>query len=285
MATIVTDSSVDLPQAEAERLGIIIAPLSVAFADENLHDEGLSRAEFYRRLEAAPRPPTVTGASADAFEEAFTRAKERGGEIVCMVMSVESSFTYVAAEVAVRRVPGLTISIINTGRSLAAQAGLAIAAAEAAAAGRTREEIVRLVEDLSTESDTYLVPATSEYLRRTGKLTTLGQGPAGRLDGAVPVLRVRGRLTAVAKAPDAKAARQRMLDLAVQGTSQSRTYIAVVTHAVAPDLAAETAEQLAARVRCRPPLITELGPTVGAYLGPGTVGIGFCPEVRMKDEG
>jgi DegV family protein with EDD domain len=277
MVTIVTDSSVDLPAAEAARLGIVIAPLSVSFADENLHDEGLDRAEFYRRLEAAPRPPTVTGASADAFTEAFTVAKGRGDELVCMVMSVESSFTYVAAEVAYRRVPGLQVSIINTGRSLAAQAALAVAAAEAAAAGRTREEIVRLIEDLSGAADTYLVPASLDWLRRTDKLTTLGQGPAGRLDGAVPLLRVRGRLNAIAKTPTADAARALMLDHVAKSVDQGREQIAVVTHAVAPEEAARVAEQLAARVRCRPPLITELGPTVGTYLGPGTVGVGFCP--------
>ena len=279
MVTIVTDSSVDLPPAEAERLGIVIAPLSVAFAEENLHDEGLDRAEFYRRLSAAARPPTVTGASADAFVDAFTTATRRGDEIVCMVMSVESSFTYVAAEVAVRRVPGLQVSIINTGRSLAAQAALATAAAEAAAAGRRRAEIVRLIEELSAAADTYLVPADLDTLRRADRLTTLGQGPAGRLEGTIPVLRVRGRLTAVAKAPDAAGARAKMLDLVTQAVDPSREQIAVVTHAVAPDLAAEMAEQLAARIRCRPPLITELGPTVGAYLGPGTVGIGYCPAM------
>jgi DegV family protein with EDD domain len=276
MVTIVTDSSVDLPPAEAARLGIVIAPLSVSFADENLHDTGLDRGEFYRRLEAASRPPTVTGASADAFTDAFTEAKQRGDEIVCMVMSVESSFTYVAAEVAYRRVAGLHLSIINTGRSLAAQAALAIAAAEAATAGRTREEIVRLIEELSGAADTYLVPASLEWLRRTDKLTTLGQGPAGRLDGAIPLLRVRGRLNAIAKAPTADAARAMMLDHVAKAVDTAREQIAVVTHAVAPDAAAQVAEQLAARVRCRPPLITELGPTVGTYLGPGTVGIGFC---------
>jgi len=277
MVTIVTDSSVDLPPAEAARLGIVIAPLSVSFADENLHDEGLDRAEFYRRLEAAPRPPTVTGASADAFTEAFTEAKRRGDEIVCMVMSVESSFTYVAAEVAYRRVSGLQLSIINTGRSLAAQAALAVAAAEAAQAGRTREEIVHLVEDLSGAADTYLVPASTEWLRRAEKLTTLGQGPAGRLDGAIPLLRVRGRLTAIAKAPNAEAARALMLERVTKAVDPAREQIAVVTHAAAPELAGQVAAALSARVRCRPPLITELGPTVGTYLGPGTVGIGFCP--------
>jgi len=276
MVTIVTDSSVDLPPAEAERLGIVIAPLSVAFADENLHDAGLSRAEFYRRLEAAPRTPLVSGAAADAFAEAFRAAAPRG-EIVCMVMSVESSFTYVAAEVAVRQVEGLEISIINTGRSLAAQAAIAIAAAEAAQAGASRAAIISLIEALSGAADTYLVPASTEYLRRADRLTTLGQGPAGRLDGAIPVLRVRGRLTAVAKTPDAASARARMLELALAGMNPAEEQIAVVTHAVAPQPAAALAEQLAARIRCRPPLITELGPTVGAFLGPGTVGIGYCP--------
>jgi DegV family protein with EDD domain len=277
MVTIVTDSSVDLPPAEAERLGIVIAPLSVAFVDENLHDEGLDRAEFYRRLQQSARPPTVTGASADAFTEAFTRAKERGDEIVCMVMSVESSFTYVAAEVAVRQVPGLTISIINSGRSLAAQAALAIAAAEAAAAGKTRDEIVHLIEELSGAADTYLVPASQEWLKRADRLTTLSQGPAGRLDGAIPLLRVRGRLTAIAKSPSAEAARALMLEHVTKAMDPAREQIAVVTHAVAPELAAQVAEQIAARTRGRAPLITELGPTVGTYLGPGTVGIGYCP--------
>lgn len=277
MVAIVTDSSVDLPPAEAARLGIVVVPLSVAFSDENLHDRGLSREEFYRRLAAAPRPPLVSGAAADAFAAAFREAQALG-EIVCLVMSVESSFTYVAAEVAVREVPDLAISIINTGRSLAAQAALAIAAAEAAQRGAERAAIVSLIEDLSGAADTYLAPATTEYLRRADRLTTLGQGPAGRLDGAIPVLRVRGKLTAVAKAPDAATAHRQMLELVEKAVSPDAEQIAVVTHAVAPETAAEVADQLSARIRCRPPLITELGPTVGALLGPGTVGIGFCPS-------
>lgn len=275
--TIVTDSSVDLPAAEAARLGVVIAPLSVAFADENLHDAGLGREEFYKRLEGAQRPPLVSGASADAFEEAFTAAKQRGGEVVCLVMSIDSSFTYVAAEVAVRKVSGVEISILNTGRSLAAQAALVILAAEAAAAGAGREEIVRLIEERSAAADTYLVPATLDYLRRTDRLTTLGQGPAGRLDGTIPLFRARGRLTAIAKAPNQDAAVEQMLDQIAGAAGPDREHLAVVTHAVAPDLAQQVAERLAGRICCRPPLVTELGPTVGTYLGPGTVGVGYCP--------
>lgn len=277
MVTIVTDSSVDLPVAVAERLGIVIAPLSVAFADENLHDTGLDRGEFYRRLEAAPRPPSVTGASADAFVEAFTAAKERGDEIVCLVMSVESSFTYVAAEVAVRQVSGLQISIINTGRSLAAQAALAIAAAELAAAGRSREEIVGWIEEQSGAADTYLAPASLEWLRRADRVTTLSQGPAGKLDGMIPLLRARGRLSAIGKAPTVDAVRDLMIEQVVGAVAAGSVPIVVVTHAVAPEAADQVAARLSGRIRCRPPLITELGPTIGAFLGPGTVGVGFGP--------
>jgi DegV family protein with EDD domain len=277
MVTIVTDSSVDLPAGEAERLGVAIAPLSVAFADENLHDAGLSREEFYKRLEAAQRPPLISGASADAFEEAFNVARQRSTEIVCMVMSIDSSFTYVAAEVAVRKVSGAEVSIINTGRSLAAQAALVVLAAEAAAAGRGREALVQLIEERSAAADTYLVPASLDYLRRADRLTTLGQGPAGKLDGTIPLFRARGRLTAITKAPSQDAAVGQMLDAIAKAADPSREHIVVVTHAVAPDLAKQVAERLAERIRCRPPLITELGPTVGAYLGPGTVGVGYCP--------
>jgi DegV family protein with EDD domain len=228
-------------------------------------------------LEAAPRPPSVTGASADAFVEAFTTAKERGDEIVCLVMSVESSFTYVAAEVAVRQVSGLEISIINTGRSLAAQAALAIAAAELAAAGRIREEIVRWIEEQSGAADAYLVPASLEWLRRADRVTTLSQGPAGKLDGAIPLVRARGRLSETAKAPTADAARDLMIEEVTRAPATGSEPIVVVTHAVAPEAAEQVAARISTRIRCRPPLITELGPTVGAFLGPGTVGVGFCP--------
>ncbi len=198
-----------------------------------------------------------------------------------MVMSVESSFTYVAAEVAVRQVPGLQISIVNTGRSLAAQAALAIGAADLAAAGSSRETVVRWIEEQSGAADTYLVPASLEWLRRVDRVTTLSQGPAGRLDGTVPLLRVRGRLTAVAKAPTVEGARDGMIDHVTRAMSGDREQIVVVTHAVAPEAAERVAVAVSARIRCRPPLITELGPTVGAFLGPGTVGVGFCPAPVM----
>lgn len=271
-----TDSSVDLPPAEVERLGIVIAPLSVTFADENLYDDGLSRAEFYQRLDKATRPPTITGASADVFEAALKRALARGDEVVCMVMSIDSTFTRVAAELAMRRLPDAAISLISTGRSLAAQAAIATVAAESAAAGRTRDQVVALIESISTAADTYLVPATVEYLRRADRLTTLAQGPAGRFDGMIPLLRARGRLTAVAKAPDAAAARARMVEMVGQSFEPAREYVTVVSHALAPDLAKEVAAEVAEGVHGRPPLITELGPTVGAVLGPGTISIGYC---------
>jgi DegV family protein with EDD domain len=171
----------------------------------------------------------------------------------------------------------LQISIINTGRSLAAQAALAIAAAELAAAGRTREEIVRWIEDQSGAADTYLVPGSLEWLRRAGRVTTLSQGPAGKLDGTIPLLRARGRLTAIAKAPETDSARDLMIEQVRGAVAAGSEPIVVVTHAVAPEAAEQVAARLSARIRCRPPLITELGPTIGAFLGPGTVGIGYCP--------
>src|SRR3982074_3070380 len=85
LISIVTDSSVDLPAAETERLGIETAPLQVAFATEFFRDDALDRSEFYRRLKEEPRLPTIAAAMPADFLTAFRKAHERAERVLCLI--------------------------------------------------------------------------------------------------------------------------------------------------------------------------------------------------------
>ena len=52
---------------------------------------------------------------------------------------------------------------------------------------------------------------------------------------------------------------------------------AAIMHAVTREEAEELRDHIAARFHCRDVYILDnIGPTVGAHMGPGALGVGFC---------
>ena len=69
---IVTDSTSDLPQADALELGIEVVPALITVGDQTLVDGiGISREELYRRMPDLTKPVTTAAPSPAAFAEAY----------------------------------------------------------------------------------------------------------------------------------------------------------------------------------------------------------------------
>lgn len=278
---IVSDSSVDLPAAELARLGIEIAPLQVAFSTEFFRDDVLERAEFYRRLKDEPRLPTIAAAMPADFLGAYRKARERAERILCLINPFESCSTYTAAysaAVVAKRDNQIDIDVLNTGRALTALGAVCIAAGEMAARGASSAEVVSAIEEATPHIDTFYAPATTEYLRRDGRIS-LYEMNVGPLRGMLPLIRVWGRVAVIGKAKTQAENIDRMLELAEQELAGNEA-IVVVTHGNNASGAADLAERAKKRLRCSKLVITELGPSAGAYCGEGTVGLGFCPSLQ-----
>lgn len=278
---IVSDSSVDLPAAEIARLGIEIAPLQVAFSTEFFRDDALERAEFYRRLKDEPRLPTVAAAMPADFLGAYRKARERAGRILCLINPFESCSTYTAAysaAVVAKRDSQIDVEVLNTGRALTALGAVCIAAGEMAARGAAIEEVVSAIEAATPQIDTFYAPTTAEYLRRDGRIS-LYEMKVGSLRGMLPLIRVWGRVAVIGKARTQAENIEKMLELAESELAGNEAVL-VITHADNASGAAELAERAQQRLRCAKLVITELGPSAGAYCGEGTVGLGFCPSLQ-----
>jgi DegV family protein with EDD domain len=273
---VVTDSSADIPPHLAEELGILVAPVGVDFRDGHFLDGQLSRQDFYRRLQEMGELPTMSGVAAEVFQQAFRQAAAQADLILCLIMSFETSFTSVAAEVAVRRTRGVRVQIMATGRGLAGHGALCIAVATAARQGKTAEEVQRLAEDLSLRAEAYVVPATLDYLQKAQKVIELQQAAIGPLEGTLPVIRVRGRMTPVAKERTFEAALRTLLATVAQSASRDSLEV-IVEHADAPEAGASLAAMAQAQLRCHHVHLVDLTPMVGRYVGPGAVGLGYCP--------
>lgn len=278
--SIVTDSSVDLPAGEIRRLGIEVAPIQVAFSTEFFRDDTLARAEFYRRLPGEPRLPVIAAAMPTDFLAAFRKAHERGEQILCLINPFESCSTYTAAfsaAVVAKRDSQIAVEVLNTGRALTALGAICIEAAEMAMRGATLAETVAAIEEATPQIDTFLAPATTEYLQRDGRISIYEMN-VGSLKGTVPLIRIWGRVAVVDKSKTQAENIEKMLARAQAELSGAEATV-VVAHGANPEGAAKLAELAKARLRCKRIVITELGPSAGAYCGPGVVGLGWCPSL------
>jgi DegV family protein with EDD domain len=275
MLKIVTDSTAYLPEATIRQYDISVVPLYVHFGEEAFK-EGLelSNVEFYARLKEAPKLPTTSQPSVGDFHEVFKELVEAGHEVVTLTISSKLSGTWNSAMAAKEMLPGASISVIDT---LSTSIGLHLmieAAAKAAAAGATSQQIVDEIEQIKKKMYILFVVDTLEYLAKGGRI---GNAKAflGTLLNVKPILILQdGAIEPGEQARSKRKAETRMLDLIVEhlGDNGSQAKVAI-TDSLVREEAQDLGRQLVARLGCTPPLHSELGPVIGTYTGPGCIGI------------
>jgi DegV family protein with EDD domain len=152
---IVTDSACDLRADELAEFGIEVVPLTIRFGDEEFTDgRDLSVEDFYRRMDASSALPETAAPSPGAFEQAFKKmAGEGAAAVVCINLSSDLSATMQSAVAAAGTLAGeLDVRVVDS-HSITAGLGLQVMeAARAADAGRSADDVVALLEELSPRS-------------------------------------------------------------------------------------------------------------------------------------
>ena len=82
MVKIITDSTCDIPQEEAARMGILTAPLTVRFGEKEYRDGvDITPGEFFAKMAASPELPTTSQVNSGVFMDLFREAlAEKGDE-------------------------------------------------------------------------------------------------------------------------------------------------------------------------------------------------------------
>jgi len=264
---VVTDSGADLPFEVVEALSIAVVPLVVLFGDEVLRDGiELTTDQFFERIVTSPVHPSTSQPSAGAFQEAFEGLVGQTDAIVAVLVGAKFSGTVAAAMLARDCVTApCRIEIVDSeGASLGL--GFAVAAAaRAAKAGASVEEVIAAAESVVRRQHTLAMLDTLEYARRGGRLSRV-EALLGNLLHVKPILSIKTEVRPLSRARTRAAGLKRMFDLAM---AYPRIEEVGVMHATT----AEDAGMLAGWVRERLPdvpiHIARLGPALGAHGGPG----------------
>jgi DegV family protein with EDD domain len=282
MIRVVTDSTSYLPDDIINAYNIPVVPLKVQFGAETYNEiTGISNDDFYRRLTTTQDFPTTSQPAVDEFKEVCQKilADKPETHILILTVSGRLSGTYSSAVTAAEQLPEAKITVFDT---LSAAMGLGLmtmTAAQMAAEGHGLAAILSRLERMRRETNIFLVVDSLEYLRRGGRI---GAATAflGNLLNTKPILAVvEGQLQPLDRVRTKKKAIDRLFaELNHKLPNPDQPIQAGVMHVTAEAEATVLIERVRDHFNVTYHYISELGPVLGAHVGPGTVGLGFCPQ-------
>ena len=279
---IVVDSAASLPPGFAERPGIYVTPMTVTINGVSYRDGiDITTIEFYRRLRSAATPPTTSAPSATVFFDSFRLASEEHEAILCLTASSRFSASLDSASCAAAEAgSSLPLAEIRLLDSQAAAGSQGLAAVEAwrvaqqgATLSRVEMRAIRVVERVRLLA----FVDTLRYLRRSGRVP-LAAHIGASLMMIKPLFKLeRSEITTLARPRTRRSAIRRMLELMRYEAGPGALHVAVM-HADAPEDAERMRRSIASDFDCAELFISEFTPAMGAYIGPGLLGIAFWSE-------
>jgi len=273
---IVTDSTADLPKELIRDYRVTVVPLKVIFngCDPLLDGVDIDAEQFYHKLAENRDLPVTSQPTPPEFASAYSRLAAKGGSIISIHISSAMSGTYQSAIMGKDMVPGADIEVIDSKLVSMGLGQLVLEAAGAARAGKTKEEVLEIVNDLLLKLHVYFIVDSLDYLVRGGRIgkaqaflgTILNIKPLLFLkDGIVnPYEKVRGRTKAI----------ERLIQVVEEKAGGQKTKCSLVHSNDSAGLE-QLRQKVMARLHCDEPVVSTLGAVVGTHAGPGALGIVF----------
>jgi DegV family protein with EDD domain len=269
---IVTDSASDLTDEEVDTHGIDVVPLTIRFGDDEYEDRTELTAErFYELMASSDALPETAAPSPGKFEAAFRRQAADGADaIVCINLSGALSATLQSAQNAAKALEGeLDVRVVDSRSITSGLGALVVAAAEAAAAGRSADDVVALVEDMSDRTRIFGTLDTLENLKKGGRVGG-AQALLGSLLSIKPVVDLSDGV--VEEAGKARTRRKALEQLRDKVFAQPAVEHLSITHGFAPEVD-EMLDLLAPRYERSEIRIRTIGPVIGTHGGPRVIGV------------
>ena len=269
---VATDSVCDLPVEIIRNLDIRIIPTYVNIGDQSIPDDGaqLDRQAFYRQLPAMRSQPT-TAAPAPGEAEVFYRNMLDDGadEIVSIHVPDKLSGVLNTMRLGARVVDAERITLVD---SLQLTFGIGFqvwAAAELAEAGASLRDILEAIERVRQHSEVYAIIDTMQYLQRSGRVSSLVAG-IGTLLKIKPIVRVaEGDISSLARSRTWARAEAKLQALTREQAPLDRLAVLHIDNRAGAERFLDSIREIAPKETH----IIEVCPTLGAHIGPGSIGV------------
>lgn len=268
---IVTDSGSDITQEEARQLGITIIPVYLRFGDEVYRDGvDIDSDEFYSKLMTSSVHPSTAAPSPGDFAKVYEEAAQETDEIVSIHITSKHSAIYDAAMVGkeMAEKKGCRIEVIDSKGVTMWQGLVAIAAAKAAGAGYSLNQVVDIVREDIRQMRALALLDTVIYAVKGGRLGKAVSAIGSLLPVKVLLTLRDGEIRPAGLVRTRRKGIDRLLEFA---RSASHIQDSAIVYSTTPDNAQTLADDICSLFPNIVPRIVRLGPALGVHTGPGAL--------------
>ncbi len=283
---IVSDRAMDLAAEQMNGLNLHLVPLTFTL-DGKTYRSGIDVQpdEFYQMIAATESFPTTSQPSAGDFADVYRKVAATDPDILSIHISSGLSGTLNAAKAGAALVPKAHITFVDTKTLSGAQGWQVQAAARAAQAGWSKENIATLLGRIGAATDTVYTLATLKYLVHGGRISHL-KGLVGSVLNLKPLIGVEKERGTYVNLGQARTLDKAILKIAdhVAAIHPRGTALRVqVMHGHNATGAAMLRERIDQLFKCTWLPTGPIAPVLGAHTGPGLVGLVYAPVSALPE--
>ena len=284
---VMTDRVAGIPRELAEEYQINVIPAAHIIFDGKDYIEGvtLSVTEAYQLIKKDPDKFTTSALNPGYFLEEYQKLSQKSPDILHIVLSSALSANFktanLAAETLKKESPKTNLRVFDAKTVAGAQGLIVLAAARAAAQGKSLDEVVKVAEKARENTRGVMMLDTLRYVYRTGRMSKLASRIAA-LFNIKPINKMNkdGTLEFVDKVRNREAGYQKLINLIKADVGTNSLHF-MVMHAAAPDMAERFSNLLRQNFDCQRILISEYSPVMGYGAGPGAIFVGYHPDIEF----
>ncbi len=285
---VVCDTTAYLPAEMVAEREIHLISLYVGLEGELEPESEISDYnEFYERLRTSDSKVTTSQPSVGDFVEVYEPLLAADKDVVSLHISGGISGTCEAAEQARNRLAedgkgGERIRIFDSRTSAGGLGLCALAACSIADSGAGGDTVLQRVVEARDALKIFFYIDTLEYLRRGDRIGR-ARGWLGSTLKIKPIMTLEEEITPIERVRTRSRALERMRGYARQ-RHESGADAWVVQWVQDRETADEFADECREIFGREPAFMSEVGPVIGAHIGPGMLGVGSVPESTLATE-
>ena len=273
--TIVTDSASALPQGLVDEYDIAVVPMRLTAAGVDMHDGDQPLEQLLRADRVTTSGPTPGEFSA-AINARLEGKRETDGVLVLTIAATMSS-THEAAALAAQSTGGQA-RVLDTTTAAGAEGLVVVAAARAAQAGASLDEVERVARDVIGRVRLVATVPSLDRLVRSGRVPPVA-GWAGRQLGINPLFEfAAGNVRRLRPGFSHEAALDRIIRIWRRSGGGSDRLHVVALHALAPDEAQLLLKRVSGECAPETAFVSEFSPVMVVHTGAGLVGLAWWWE-------
>ena len=278
---ILSDSACDLPESLIKEYNIEILPIVVIKDDKEYLDnitikpeevyEGMRNGDIYKTAQIPPH----------LFNEKFLEYANNGDSVIYIAFSSGLSGTYQTSlfvkESILEQYPEFDLDIIDSKAATSGFGLMVLKAAQMAKEGKTKEDIINMLEFYISHMEHIFTVDDIEFLFRGGRVSRT-QAFVGGLLNIKPVLNVEeGKLVPIEKIRGKNKVLKTMINIMEERSKDGdlRNQTIGISHGDDIESALKLKDMIAESYGTTNFIINTIGASIGAHSGPGTLAITF----------